>query len=352
MKPPGAILTQGDVMTKQWTAGEILEFANGYWKTFALHAGVSLDLFTTVDNAFKGGKGMTVAELAAAAQCEARSLGMLVTALTALGFLNRDGDALALPEHSRQYLSRNSKDYIGFIISHHSHIAPAWAKLTEAVKTGSPTLEDHSVYTDDAAVRESFLMGMFNVATHQAEKIAAALDLSGKTRLIDLGGGPGTYAVYFCRANPGLSATIYDRPTTEPIAMNVVRSFGLENRVDFASGDFLAESLPEGYDVAWLSQIMHGDSPEDAARIVAKAGKILKPGGLLIIQDFVLDDDRRGPAHPALFSLNMLVGTRGGQAYTWAELESMLRMAGAVSVSKLDVDLPMGCGILIGRMAG
>lgn len=339
-------------MAKQWTAGEILDFANSYWKTFALHAGVTLDIFTLADNAVKEGKSTAVADLAAAARCDMRAFGMLATALVALGFLDRDGETLLLPEHSRRFLSRNSKDYAGFIISHHTHIAPAWTKLARAVKTGRSTLEDSSMYTEDETVRESFLMGMFNVATHQAEKIAAALDLSGRSRLLDLGGGPGTYAVYFCRANPDLAAMIYDRPTSEPIAMRVVRSFGLEDRVDFTGGDFLAEALPEGYDVVWLSQILHGDSPEDAARVVAKAGGSLNPGGLLIIQEFVLDDDRRGPEHPALFGLNMLVGTDGGQAYTWAELETMLRTAGAVSVSRLDVSLPMGCGILIGRMAG
>lgn len=339
-------------MAKEWTATEILDLANGYWTTFALHAGVRLDVFTVVDNALGGGKDITVADLAAATRCDERALGMLATALVALGFLGRDGDALSLPGHSRQYLSRNSKDYVGFIISHHSHIAPGWAKLAEAVQTGRPSLEERSSFTEDETARESFLMGMFNVAMRQAEKIAAALDLSGKTRLIDLGGGPGTYAVYFCRANPALTATIYDRPTSEPIAMKVVRSFGLEDRVDFVGGNFLTEPLPEGYDVAWLSQILHGDSPENAANVVARAGKILKPGGLLIIQEFVLDDDRRGPPHPALFGLNMLVGTEGGQTYTRAELETMLRMAGAASVSRLDVDLPMGCGILVGRMAG
>jgi hypothetical protein len=85
---------------------------------------------------------------------------------------------------------------------------------------------------------------------------------------------------------------------------------------------------------------------------VAKARKSLNPGGIIAIQEFVMDDDRRGPKHSALFGLNMLVGTTGGQTYTWYEKEAMLREAGAVSVSRLDIDLPMGCGILIGQLPG
>ena len=337
---------------KQWTSREILGLANAHWPPFVLHSGVSLDLFTILDNAEKRGEKMTVAALAKAASCNERALGMLVTALVSLDFLGRDGDMISLPEHSRVSLSQNSEQYVGFIIKHHTHISPAWAKLTEAVKTGSPTREVSSSHTDDAAEREAFLLGMFNVAIHQAETIAAALDLSGKKRLLDLGGGPGTYAVFFCRANPGLRATVFDKPTSEPIAAGIIRRYALEDRIDFVGGDFLKDPLPQGYDVVWISQILHGDCPEDAARLVKEAGKIINPGGLLIVQDFVMDNDKCGPEHPALFALNMLAGTEGGQTYTWAEIESMIRDAGAVSVQRLEVELAMGCGILVGQMPG
>ena len=337
-------------MAKQMTSGEILGLANSYWKPFVLQAGVTLDLFTILDNAAKNGETMTVPALAKAASCDERALGLFVTGLVATGFLDREGDVLSLPEHSRAYLSRNSAEYLGFIIKHHSHIAPAWVKLADSVQTGCPMRQTSSSHTDDAAEREAFLMGMFNVATHQAEAIAAALDLSGRKRLLDLGGGPGTYAVFFCRATPELSATIFDKPTSESIATSIVHRYGLEDRIDFVGGDFLKDPLPQGYDVVWISQILHGDCPADAAKLVKDAGKLLNPGGLLIVQDFVVDNDRRGPEHSALFGLNMLAVTEGGQTYTWVEIEDMIRDAGAVSVRRLDIDLRMGCGILIGQM--
>ncbi|MDR3074324.1 MAG: methyltransferase domain-containing protein [Deltaproteobacteria bacterium] len=339
-------------MAKQWTAPEILELSSVYWQTFALQAGVALDLFTILESLSAGGEQPDAAALARAAACDPRGLEMLATALTALGFLERSGAGLALPEHSRRYLSRNSEEYVGFIIKHHMDISPAWTRLAEAVKTGGPVKAERSSHTDDENEREAFLMGMFNVAVNQAEKVAAGLDLSGGKRLLDLGGGPGTYAVFFCKANPGLEATIFDRPTTASFALETVRRFGLEGRVDFVGGDFSQDELPRGYDAVWLSQVLHGERPENAAKLVARAGKSLNPGGRLIIQEFVLDDDRSGPAHPALFNLNMLVGTDGGQSYSWSELETMLRSAGAVSVRREALDLPMGCGILTGRLPG
>jgi hypothetical protein len=68
------------------------------------------------------------------------------------------------------------------------------------------------------------------------------------------------------------------------------------------------------------------------------------------IQDFVLDNDRSGPAHPALLALNMLVGTHEGQAYTLDEIRAMLEGAGARDVRTLNLNLPPGCRILLGTI--
>jgi SAM-dependent methyltransferase len=339
-------------MAKEWGSADIMGLSSSYWAGCALQAGVSLDLFTALENS--GGnaqdKHITAQVLAHKLGCNERAFGMLVTALISLGFLDGDADNILLPEHSRIYLSRSSEQYLGYFIKHHANIMPGWVNLAEAVKKGKRTRENSSSDTDNADEREAFLMGMFNVAINQAEKVAAALDFTGRKRWSDIGGGPGTYAVFFCKANPELRATIFDRPSSESFALGVVRRFGLEQRVDFAGGDFLKDTLPAGYDVAWLSQVLHGESPADATRLVERAAKTLNPGGLLVIQEFVLDDTRRGPAHPALFGLNMLIGTTGGQAYTSSEIQDMLRKAGAGAVRRLEIDLPMGCGIIMGQM--
>jgi SAM-dependent methyltransferase len=341
-------------MTAEKNAADIIGISGSYWAGCALQAAVILDLFTLVDRGGNSGEGgetaPSVRSLARELACDERALGMLVTALTALGFLEGSAERLTLPEHSRVYLSRASESYLGFIIKHHAQLMPGWARLAEAVKSGGRQREISSSDTDNEEERRNFLMGMFNVATHQAEKVAAGLDLSGRKRLLDLGGGPGTYAIFFCKANPGLRATIFDRPGSESIAGDIIRRFAMEKRVDFIGGDFLTDDLPVGYDVAWLSQVLHGERPADAAKLVEKAAKTLNPGGLLVIQEFVLDDSGKGPAHPALFSLNMLIGTAGGQAYAWRELRAMLQKAGAIRIRRLEIELPMGCGLLVGEL--
>ncbi len=332
-------------MNKEWTARDLIGISGAYWAGCTLQAAVQLDIFTLLhDGPLDGG------ELARQLGCNERALGMLLGALAALGLVDRKSGTVSAAPSALPFLSRKSPEYAGFIIKPHFHIMPGWSRLDKAVLTGSSTAEKSTRYTPDPAEREDFLMGMFNIARLQAEQLAAALDLTGRKRLIDIGGGPGTYALYFCRQNPGLRATIFDLPTTEPFARKTIASFGLESRVEFVGGNFLTDDLPKGHDVAWLSQVLHGESPAGAAALIESAAACLNPGGLICVQEFMLDEDRNGPEHAALFCLNMLVQTPGGQAYTAGEIEDMLRAAGAVRVSRLDVQLPMSCKVVMGEL--
>jgi SAM-dependent methyltransferase len=332
-------------MTREWTAPDLFRISGAYWAGCALQAGVQLELFTALAKGLK-----READLAGELDCEPRALGMLLTALVSMGLLKRENGLVSAPQSVLALLARDSPEYHGFIIKHHANIMPNWARLAEAVRDGSITRERTTINTESLAEREDFLMGMFNVARLQADRVARSLDLGGRQRLIDIGGGPGTYAIYFCRENPQLRATIFDLPTTRPFAGKTVARFGLEDRIDFAGGDFSRDPLPAGYDVAWISQVLHGEDPESAAALIHKASACLNPGGLLCVQEFVLDDDRGGPEHAALFALNMLVQTPGGQAYTSREIGDMLRAAGASGVRALDVVLPQSCRVLMGTM--
>jgi len=137
---------------------------------------------------------------------------------------------------------------------------------------------------------------------------------AARHHLLDLGEGPGTYAIQFYLNNQRLIATVYDLPTTCSFAEKTIAKLNLQDRIDFKSGDYLEEDIKGSFDVAWLSQILHGESFEDGCNIVKRAVSTLEPGGLIIIHEFILNNTMDGPLFPALFSLNMLLGTSGGQA--------------------------------------
>jgi SAM-dependent methyltransferase len=235
------------------------------------------------------------------------------------------------------------------MIMHHHHLVASWHRLDESVRTGRPTRTRS--WVDDAEYRESFLMGMFNNAMAMVDRLVPSLDLSGRRRLLDLGGGPGTYAIHFCRHNPGLSATIFDLATTRPFAEETIARFGQTPAVGFMDGDYLTDPIPGTFDVAWLSHILHSESPADCQRIVDKAVSALEPGGMIVIHEFILNPDRTGPLFPALFSLNMLTGTDGGQSYSEPELREMLTRAGVGSITRTPFVGPTQSGLLTGITA-
>lgn len=328
--------------TTEWSVPDLLQLSGGYWGTCALHAGVVLDLFTHLEQ-----DSLNAAQAASACKTDARATGMLLDALSSLGLVAKQGDMYGATPFSAQYLSKRSPAYLGHIIKHHHHLMAGWSQLHEAVMSGQP-LRERVSHGDDREVRESFLMGMFNLASQIAPRIAAKMDLSGRARLLDLGGGPGTYAIHFCLNNPGMSATVYDLPTTREFAEATIARFGLSERISFACGDYHADPVPGGFDAAWLSHILHADGPGACAVILGKGVQALNPGGMLMVQEFILNDAKDGPPFPALFSLNMLLGTTGGQSYSESEITGMMAAAGLVGIYRLPAQLPNGAGILAG----
>ena len=184
-----------------------------------------------------------------------------------------------------------------------------------------------------------------------APQVVPLIDLSGRRHLLDLGGGPGTYAIHFCSENPELKATVFDLPTTRPFAEETIRKFGLYDRIDFQAGNYLEDDLGGGYDVAWLSHILHGEGLDDCRQIIQKALETLNPGGMILIHEFILDNTLDAPLFPALFSLNMLLGTPSGRAYSEAQLTDMLSEAGVKNIKRIRFESPTDSSILAGITA-
>jgi hypothetical protein len=325
----------------QWNTGKLLSLSGGYWQTCALHAGVHLHLFSLI-----GDGSLTADEVARWLEAPVRGVKMLLNALSALGLLDKHGDLYANTPESRALLVEESSQYIGHIITHHYHLVPAWSELPRAVISGKPVRKRSSF--GEAEEREGFLMGMFNLAMQIAPGLSKKIDLMGRHHLLDLGGGPGTYAIHFCLANPSLRATVFDVPTTQPFAAQTIERFGLSDRIDFKAGNYVEEEIKGTYDVAWLSHILHGEGPEDCQMMLAKVVSAMEEGGLILIHDFILDDSSDAPLFPALFCLNMLINTDEGQSYTDAQIKEMLRMAGVKKTQRLAFRGPNDSGIVFG----
>lgn len=321
--------------------GQIMDMASAYWKSCTLHAGVKLGLFNAI-----GTNAATADGLADRLGLDRRGTATLLNALTAMGLLAKENGNYRNTDIAVACLTKSSGQYLGDIIMHHHHLVDGWNQLDSAVRTGHAV---DSRTPDEEQERQSFLLGMHNIAMGNAPRLSGLIDLDGHKKLLDLGGGPGTYAIHFCLANPHLSATIFDRPTTEPYARKIAQQFRMDARIAFVAGDFTTDPLPGGHDVAWLSQILHSNGPEACQTILNKTAKALMPGGLIMIHEFYLNDTLAGPLFPALFSLNMLLNNGEGRSYSAGQIGEMLDKAGFTDIQRHPYQGPNDAYVLCAR---
>ena len=313
---------------KDASPGPLFKLSSSYWGSCVLHAGLRLDVFSEL-----GDTPLEGSDLAKRLGADERGLTTLLDALVALKLLTKKDGCFGNTEITSAFLVKDSARYAGHLILHHAQLLDSWRRLDEAVSSGKP-VRARSSFSSDKSL-EHFLLGMHVQAMGIAPWAVTDIDLGNRQRLLDVGGGPGTWAIHFALHHPTMTATIFDLPTSRLFAEQTIARFDVDSRVSFVGGNFNHDDLPEGFDVAWLSHILHGEGPDNCATIIEKAVRSVGPNGLVLIHEFILDEDRTSPTFPALFSLNMLTGTPAGRSYTHQELERMLLDAGATRVEML-----------------
>lgn len=292
----------------------------------AILTAIELDVFTAISH------GATAADVAARRNTDARATEMLLNALVAIGLVTKEDGCY----HNGAVAAKHfcGEPRAGFL--HTANLWTRWSTLTEKVA-------GHALEGGDWT--EAFIAGMHRNASQRAAAVVRAVDASGVKRMLDIGGGSGAYSIAFAQANPALRADILDLPQVGPIARRYIEAAGAGKQVHWRAGDLRTDSFGEGYDLVFLSAICHMLSPEENRDLFRRAFAALATGGRIVVQEFILDAGKTAPKFAALFSLNMLVGTRGGASYSEPEYAEWLAGAGFVEVRR--VRLPGPAGLVI-----
>ncbi len=320
--------------------------AGGYVESRILQAAVALGLF----DALRDEKGADAATAASAIGAEARATGLLLDALAVMGLLERDGRGYRLNELSATCLTSGSpRDFSG-MVRFDALSWDVWGKLEDAVRTGRPARRP-DMYQGDEAETRIFIEAMDSLvrARGDAEVTADILDLGAPRRLLDVGPGPATYPVALCRRYPNLRATLYDLPGTLRVTERYVRASDVADRIECVAGDYRTDTVPDGYDVVFVSNIIHGENEAINEALMAKLAKSLVSGGHLIIKDHILEGSRAETDAGAVFSLLMLLTTDGGRCYSLGEVRGWLERGGLVDVERVELPAPLTSSLVIGR---
>jgi len=320
----------------------VMELVSAFMQSRALLTACELDLFTVL-----GGGERSAEDVARALDVDGRAADRLMNVLVTLGLLEKRAGRFRNAPAASRFLVRGAPDFVGGL-GHWADLWESWSTLTPAVRKGG------TVFARPAGERgkawlEAFIAAMHWRATQHAPSVVAGLDLTGVSRVLDVGGGSGAYAVAFVRARREITALVFDLPSVLPLTRAYVEQGGLSDRVRVVAGDYDQDPLPVGFDLVLLSAVIHSNSREANRALIRKCAAALNPSGQLVVQDFIVDEERTGPPFAVLFALNMLVGTPAGDTYTESEVRSWMEGAGLRSLRRQD--MPFGTSLIVGRSA-
>lgn len=281
-----------------------------------------------------GEEKLALDEIVETLQTDYRGTRILCDALIGLALLEKDGDRYWNSTASLSHLVSEAEDPKIAQLYHAARLYERWGGLYDAVKQGGP-VSDEKIDPRLVGGHREFAEAMADSARTSALLTAEKLDLSGRKKLLDIGGGPGIFAIEFGRRNPGLEVVILDNPETLEVAQKRIQEADLKERISTRPGDAFTDGLGSGYDFVFISNLIHIYSLRENRELVSRSAQALVEGGQLGIKDFFLEEGRRGDPWSLLFAVNMLVSSEGGDCYTYGEVEEWFEDAGLTYSGKL-----------------
>ena len=282
---------------------------------------MDLDLFTRMGNRFR-----TPKSLARTLKASERGVEIILRNLKTAGLLTRRGASYRVGKLGRTFLNRNSPAYQGAYLELVHRQWENWAQLTDSVRTGKPIEDDGP---DDPDYRRSFTWAMHQRSIRPARQVAAQLDLNNAQTLLDVGGGPGTYALEFLKKNSTLHAGIWDRQPALEVAREIAQPLRHGKRLSYYPGDLFENPVPAKFDVMWVSNVLHIFSPAENKALFKKLKRALNPGGRILIQDtFLMNRPGCDALETNLFAATMLLFTPTGNTYSAQDVQQWLKTSG------------------------
>ena len=311
----------------------IARLIEGYRGAKAVFVAAELDIFGALGRT--DGSAEAVARRVKASR---HGVEILLDALCALGCIAKSRGRYRLTPFARTWLHPAGERSLASNMRYQELLSPAYAGMTETIRAGRPRRGLRRLLSGRPDFVREYIRGMADISRRPAAELARALDLSKCSKMLDVGGGPGTFSVACLARQPRLRATILDLPETLRIARRLIRGTRYARRVELRAGDYhRAPFGKEEFDLVLLSQVTHDEGSAQNRALLRKASAALKKGGQLIVHDFMTTRDRTGPLFPALFSLHLLAYTDLGRTYSEAEYREWIASAGFKAARRVDI---------------
>jgi ubiquinone/menaquinone biosynthesis C-methylase UbiE len=301
-----------------------------YQRSAALKGALDLDLFTAIDEG-----ATTTQSLATRCAASERGIRVLCDYLTTIGLLTKSNGAYGVTPEAAAFLSQKSPAYLGttarFLLL--PELQQNMNNLTESVRLGGVPPSGENTVSEENPIWVEFARSMGPMMVPAAHGIADLVAGTGPLRVLDIAAGHGLFGITIAQRNPQAEIVAADWPSVLAVANEHARAAQVQGRYRSLPGDAFKVEFPVGFDVALVTNFLHHFDAPTCTDFLRKVQVALKPGGRVVVLEFVPNADRVSPPIPARFSLAMLTGTAGGDAYTLAELRQQLEGAGFSHVS-------------------
>jgi len=315
----------------------IVDMASAFYESCVLFAASDLGVFGKL-------AGLGEADLdtlISVCGLDRRGGRILLDAGVALGLLEKDRGLYRNSPETALFLVPGSPADLSGAIRYNRDVYGAWGRLKELALTGRPVEKPEIHLGDDPGRTRTFVMAMHSRAMGIGRAVVPLLDLVGRRRVLDIGGGPGTYSVMIAEAHPDIACIVIDLAPVVEIAAELIGKAGLAGRIGTLAGDYHAVPFPGGNDAVLFFGVLHQESPEAIRGLLRRAYEALAPGGLVYVLDMMTDASRARPKFSALFSVNMALTKENGWVFSEDDLAGWLAEAGFNDYSSRPLPPPM-----------
>ena len=304
--------------------GPLFDLSVAFWRSGALFAGIELKLFDTF-----AGDNMSPSDVADQLDLPLRTVELLLEALAALDLLVVDDCGnFRNTDMSNTYLCADSPAYLGDTIRFNARAWNAWGGLADAIRADRPGVPPETFLGGDRAATHEFVLAMHHRAQGVAQCMMNLIDLDDVHTLLDVGGGPATYARLLAEQYPELHVTVLDLQPIIEVAAELVADSAARERIDLQPGNMFEDDFGQNLDAVLFSGVLHRAEGDGIVALLRKATEALKPQGQVFISDVFSGGDDQGPVVPELFSLQMMLIADQGRSLKLGEIDEQCKSAG------------------------
>jgi len=321
----------------------IIALSTAYWGSQTLITANRLGVFDLL-----AAGPLASSEVSDRLQLDPRMTELFLNACVGLGLCEKQDNHYSNSRASEVFLVSASPATMGNSISFMDDIYATWGDLEKALRSGQPAKTANTYLGEDKEQTRHFVYSMHDRAMAIGRALPDVVDLNGRRRMLDVGGGPGTFSALLTGRFDGLKSEVLELDGVASVAEEILENTGAADRVTMIRGDYHKSDFGSAYDVVLMSGMFHRESADTCRHLMAKAHACLEPGGILIVNDIFADEGGTTPEFSALFGITMMLTAPQGCVHADADVAAWMSDAGFKNVERKPFPPPMPHRVVTG----